>query len=549
MRFRRCALFSALLGYLALSGSGMAADVPMPSAEDEKVLREAGIGNDGASLLAFLASRTLTPAVRTRAAALIRQLGDDEFDRRQAASAALLELGPVVLPVLEPALRDEDLEIRTRATRLVESLRRRDDLAVAGAAVRALALRAPPGSARALLAYLANSGEYEIDNIRLALQRVAVRDGKVDAALLAALRDTDPLHRRVAIDVVASAGRDYFPLVRALLTDSDASVRLRAALALGSARERDAVPVLIALLSELPADQVYQTEDALFRLAGESPPELPSDSSPAGRAKRRAVWADWWTKNAERVDLARLSGTAPLGYTLAVIFPGGNVRVSEFGPGNRVLWKIEDLDNAVDAHIVAGNRVLLAEYGAQRVTERTFDNKIVWEKKLDEPPILCQRLPNGNTFIVTQQGYQEVDRNGKQISRVTGLHLRAAYRYADGRIGRVDTSGQYVRLSRSGKSEIQFPALVQIANTLGGVDFLPDGGLLLGRSDRVVQLDATGKEVWSVKVTRPYGATRLPNGNTIVASTSTRELLEFDRTGRVVRSIKTDGDPWVARRR
>jgi hypothetical protein len=541
-----------ITSFLLLSGllaTLPAADTP-PFSADEQILKEARIPTDGPSLLAYLAARTLTPQIRARARSLIRQLAADDYEDREKATAALFDLGPVVLPLLVPATHEDDLEVRRRATRLVESLERRRDPGVMEVVIRVLAVHAPAGSTTALVNYLPSAhGEHEVAAVRAALLRVGLRDGKPDPALLGALKHLEPLCRGVAAEVLVSAGKEYRSAVRTLLADAEPEARLRTALGLASAREREAVPVLIDLVAELPEDRIPLAEELLFRLAADSVPELPSEETSLHRRKRRDAWHDWWMKNGAKVDLALLSGETQLGYTLAVTFHSGGVRVSEFGPDSKARWTINGLDNAVDACVVGGNRVLIAEYGSSRVTERTFDNKIVWEKKTTGNAIICRRLANGNTFIVSSAGLAEVDREGREVSTRGGLSLRTAYKYPDGRIGMVTSSGEYIRLDRTGKSEKQFPTGIQIGNTLGGIDFLADGGLLVGRSDRVVQLDANGKEVWMVKVNRPYGPTRLVNGNTIVACTATREFQEFDRTGRIVRTIKVDGEPWLARRR
>jgi hypothetical protein len=537
----------ALVCFLVLPGPARAA--PEPAAEDLQVLKVAGVTADGPALLAYLRLRTMTPTLRSRALLLLGLLGSESYDEREKATAALLELGPVAIPVVMRGAGDGDLEVRRRSRRVLESLERRREPSVVEAVVRVLAVRAPTGTTAALLAYLPSTpNHYELALVCSAVREAALRGGKPDPALLAALADPEPLCRGAAAEVLAAAGDAHRPAVRKMLGDADPGVRLHAALGLARVKERAAVPVLIELLAELPEEQVLQVEEVLFRLAGETIPELPAPEAPNQRGKRREAWSSWWTKNGARVDLERLSGETVLGYTLAVTFHGSGVRVSEFGRDGKVLWAINGLDNAVDACMVGGNRVLIAEYGTARVTERTLDNKIVWEKKGIGNAILCQRLVNGHTFIVSSRGIVEVDRDGREVFTRAG-GLRAAHKYRDGRIGMVTASGEYLRLDRTGKIEKQFPTGIQINNTLGGIDFLPDGGLLVGRPDRVVQLDAEGKEVWMVKVNRPYGPTRLANGNTLVACTASKEFLEFDRNGRTVRTLKVDGEPWVARQR
>ena len=66
----------------------------------------------------------------------------------------------------------------------------------------------------------------------------------------------------------------------------------------------------------------------------------------------------------------------------------------------------------------------------------------------------------------------------------------------------------------------------------------------------LVELDRTGKEVWSLFCDQyPASATRLPNGNTLVAFLSTRRIAEYDRNGREVWSQQLDGPVYSARKR
>jgi hypothetical protein len=46
-----------------------------------------------------------------------------------------------------------------------------------------------------------------------------------------------------------------------------------------------------------------------------------------------------------------------------------------------------------------------------------------------------------------------------------------------------------------------------------------------------------------------FRATRLPNGNTLVASMTTRQIAEFDRNGNKRWEKTCDGRPWSVRYR
>jgi hypothetical protein len=416
-----------------------------------------------------------------------------------------------------------------------------------------LASRRPAGGSSVLLAYLPGAiHDAEVEQLREALAVLSCRQGRPDREVVAALADAELRRRAAAAFAVGWSGsKAHAPAVRKLLTDRDATVRSAAALGLALAGDRAAVPVLAALTGELPAGRRGPVEDVLFRLAGDDTPATPSDDTPEAGKKRRELWLAWWNRTRDRVDLRRLHRTSTLGYTLCVLF-STDVRVTELGRDNKPLWAIKGLSNAVDAHIVARNRVLITEHGANRVAERTFDGKIVWEKRVSGP-ILAQRLANGNTFITTiSSGVLEVDRAGKEVSARKDLGgLRAAWRYPDGRMAIVTSAGQYRRFDSSGKEEKNYTVPLQIGNSIGGIDFLPDGGLLAVTSNGVAQYDPNGKKVWEAKgLASPYCPTRLRNGNTLVACTGTKQFIEFDRAGNIVRKIPVPGvTPWLARRR
>ena len=129
---------------------------------------------------------------------------------------------------------------------------------------------------------------------------------------------------------------------RKLLQDPDAMVRLRVGLALADGKEKEAIPVLIALLTECPAEHAWQVEDAMCRLAGEQMPNVPLGTDAAARKKCRDAWADWWTKHAATADLARLTDARKLlGYTLSVeINPtNGQGQVADAAPTARYAGK------------------------------------------------------------------------------------------------------------------------------------------------------------------------------------------------------------------
>src|SRR5262249_3705539 len=149
-------------------------------------------------------------------------------------------------------------------------------------------------------------------------------------------------------------------------------------------------------------------EDVLYRLAqGKSPPTVPLGTDDAGRKKCRDSWRAWWKDHADAVDLAVLHQTTPtLGYTTVILLDLG--RVLELNGANHVRWQIDNLEFPLDVQVVDKDRVLVAEYHGNRVTERDFKGEIVWQRAFDGPQ-MAQRLPNGNTFIGGKYHLAEYD--------------------------------------------------------------------------------------------------------------------------------------------
>src|SRR5262249_19746791 len=155
------------------------------------------------------------------------------------------------------------------------------------------------GAAEALLAYLPFAANHlAAEEVKTALATVAVRDGQPDKAVLAALTDKLPQRRSAAaLALCRACGSDQHKAVRPLLQDTDLSVRLHAGLALAEAQDKEAIPVLINLLADLPLHQAWQAEDLLFRMAREQAPKTSLGMSDGSQKKCRDAWADWWTKN------------------------------------------------------------------------------------------------------------------------------------------------------------------------------------------------------------------------------------------------------------
>jgi HEAT repeat protein len=542
MRVRGSAL--SLVLYLALA-TIIRGSEPDTTAEDERVLREAHVATDSASLLQFFRERTLDQNGQARLTQLAQQLGDKSYKVRSHASETLIDLGAVAIPFLREAEKNPDLEVSRRAADCLRQIEERyTRVGVAASAARLLALRKPAGAAQALLGYLPFAESDAVaEEIKEELEKVALRNGKPDKAVFDALTDTSPVRRGAAAEVLCRMGdATARAAVRKLLTDSDPVARFRAALGLAIARDKEGIPVIIELLDQLPQGQTWLAQDALVRLAGEQAPKVTLERDEATRHKARMAWAAWWHDNAAKADLGRLAGFAggSLGYTLLVMLDAG--RVIELDERNHVRWQVDGLEFPLDAQALPHDHLLAAEYNGNRVIERSRDGRIVWEKAV-EKPLAAQRLPNGLTFIATQTKLFEVDRAGKEVADYPpppDQLIMKAQKLPNGDIACVTSLRRFVRLSPAGKELVNFPVAVRTSG--GRIDVLPNGRVLVPEMEqnRVAEYDTEGKVIWQVSFPQPVAAVRLSNGHTLVTSMRQFRAVELDRLGKEVWEYKAE---------
>src|SRR5260370_1389271 len=206
------------------------------------------------------------------------------------------------------------------------------------------------------------------------------------------------------------------------------------------------------------------------------------------------------------------------------------MRIGEIGLDGKERWHIDGIQNPWDAQVLAGDRVLIAEFQAGRVTERNFKGDVLWERSAQNP-IGCQRLINGNTFIICRNQLVEVTRDGKEVFKHDrpDYGIMGAYKLRNGKIIMFTNNGMSIRMDANGKEEKSF----SVGHLMwgGGGDVLPNGHVLMPQwnGNKVVEYDQDGKVVWEAAFQWPSSASRLPNGNTLVASQNNNKIVEFNR--------------------
>ncbi|MFO0926733.1 MAG: HEAT repeat domain-containing protein [Gemmataceae bacterium] len=502
------------------------------------------LDTEGTGLLDELRKRTLTEGDMSNAQGLIEKLGDDSFEERQKAEDQIKRLGTRIVPLLRHALKHADLEVRNRAQKCLAAIEMDKAAPLSPITARLIALRKPKGAVEAILAYLPSAeDEALVDELQTALNAVAFLDGKPHPALFKAVTDKAAVRRAAAGQALATGPlAEQMPVLRKLLDDPDATVRLKTALALAAAREPEAVPTLIALVRDMPAEGSAMAEDYLIKLARDNGPrELPDGED--HRGKRSDAWAKWWAESKSRVVM--VDRFAPrversLGYTLLV--QANNNMLVEWDKDKKVRWQMTNLLNPWDAQWLPGNRVLVAEYNGQRVTERNLKGDVLWQVAVPSWPMSAERLPNGHTFVVCRNMLLQFDRGGRQVFKLERPHdIMSGRRLPNGQIVVVTSNRQILRLDRSGKEvkSVTVPNVYYNQN-----EILDNGNVLvpLGWNNALVEYNVDGKEVWRATVPQPMHATRTPVGTTLVSSQNwPYRIYELDKKGTQVADHQTNG--------
>lgn len=535
---------------------------PLGKNEDEDLLLRAGVKFDAPSLLKFFRGRTMSDQERAKVAGLIKSLNSDSYRIRNQALHDLISRGPVVLEQLREQQKSKDLELARRVDLAIAKIAEKDvGPETQSAAVRVLGQQAPPETIEVLLAFLPFAdNDNTLEEIRAVFGKLAVKEGKADPTLVAALKDPTPERRAAAAEALARSGpAEFRQTIRDFLKDPEPFVRWRVALALVQLREKDAVLPLIDVTSQLPLNQAWQAEDLLLRVGeGKTPPVVSQDKTAESRQKFRDAWKAWWQKNQNGIDLARLDEKAQLlNYTLVVLLDQ-NV-IQEVDADNKVLWSLDKAVFPLDVQSLAGDRILIAEYHGQRVSERsTKTGEVLWTCNAPNP-LVAQRLANGNTFIITDEDFREVDREQKTVMSHPfnavfneGERVMKGMKLPNGDMVALTTESRIIRLSPTGVEIKSFP--VQLTTRLfgGRIHALPNGRVLVPQNfeNQVVEYDGQGKVVWQTDFEKPVAATRLPNGNTLITSMDPNVgAVEVTRTGERVWSFKSTSRVTRALRR
>jgi serine/threonine protein kinase len=530
------------------SGAGRpASQAADRSAEDLDILKSARIDTDPKALLGYLQRFIPSKKDRQELDALVRKLGDDSFSVRESASRELVKRGPVARAALKRGCSVADAEVARRCRAALTAVETAWPTRVLGPAIRTLGRRPVDGAGATLLDHLLLAQDEErADEIRGALAALAVRDGKADKDLQAALRSADPVRRGAAAEALARC-KDvptHAKLKAFLAAEKDPDIRLRVVAGLVEvARDKTLVGELIEATAAVPAEKGERGEELLFRLAGDQSPTGEFGPDRESRVKAAGKWKKWLKANKAKLNLTRLDENKR-NYGLTLILTEGaggpDNKILALGPDGKERWRIEDVD-ACDVRLLPGGKLLVPELRAGRVVERTLANKEpTWSVSIGMPRVVGKLPGSGIVWVVANHSIVEFSRDKKEVFRYDRPQEGIFYggRTKDGEYVFTTQSGKLIQINRQGK---EIRSWVAGNNRLPALYLLPNGKVLVGgdASRRFREFDLnTGKATFlGVPSLDASSVQKLPNGNFLVCEHYQGRVVEYDREGKEVRIV------------
>jgi hypothetical protein len=520
---------------------------------DEEALKTVGLSpQDGPKLIEYLKLRTLSDADRGKITGIIKRFGSDDFDDREKATEEIELYGQAAIGPLKTAERDSDAEVAYRARIVLKKMSKVPHSAVASAAVRAILKLRPEGATGALIAFLPLADDETVANsIRKALTELAIKDGKVDPTLIAALTDASPVRRSAAYTALIFGGpagegiktKDvYLKVKEAVLKDNDIDAKFTGLwFLLQTTREKDFLPELIGLIPQLGRGRIWQLEDLLLQTAGSHPKDGRFLKSPDSLIRTRDAWLAWWKAKSDKVNFAKFEFKPRLlGVTDVVEMDTrgfGQARVVSLGPDLKEKWRIANLSNPNDALSKSDDRVVIID-GTQ-ITERSVNGTILSRPTAAPLPLNIQSLPEGNLILFCRGQVVEFNKDWQVQARYIRPNgdIMTGVRLPQGDIIFVTNAFQGAnafRLDSKLKDTTKTYTFGRI-DTFQAMDAAGDEKIILCERDRVAEYDlTTGKQTWRYECDSPTSCQRLANGNTLISLPNASRVIEVDPSGETV---------------
>lgn len=496
---------------------------------------------------------TPTDEEREKILGHLKQLSSPNPAEKEKAVTQLRDFGLKAISVLRVVAAKEDPQSKA-AAKLLENLADEIPPPLPSAIMRILAFKAHKNTVPVLLQYLPYAMEDSREVIEDVVPWIAAREDSSWPILVRAIEDPIQSRRLLAVRALANVPEKQ-KIARELLTDKDPNVRFASSFALVNQLEKEAIPPMIGLLSAGTQDQGQQVLDYLRQLKGTDQPKVELGTTKAQREAAEKAWRAWWEANSEKVTLVRAGyRRGLLGYTLIVENYNQQLRsgrVLELDRQGKIRWEIKGIQYPTYAKVLRRNRVLICEQSLNRVTERDFEGKILWNYNCSSPRFAA-RLPNGKTLIAYQNQLVEVEKSGKVSARrqlPDHVYTYGARLMKNGDFVYISTGYLYRRVDKNGKV---LQTITVPRSPLGGSRYpmiAPNGNLLVTyyTERKIKEYDNKGKVIQEYpNVNQPGNATKTSRGTILVSVPNQQKVIEVDSKGKQVRVVGTNVYPWKA---
>ena len=426
---------------------------------------------------------------------------------------------------------------------------------VTPALIRLITLVRPANAIEIILAYIPSCHDDNIQDLLGECLGLYLNDqNTIPPALIAASTSIVEEIRTFAGRVLAKSSNEIAQKVcTTLLADSSARVRFEVARESIKNQNKSAIPILIELITKVPAEKAETIDQTLRAIAKDKSPDSKNDSKADA-----AAWNTWWQKEGTQLVLTPGAKTQEALKNFLVVESFNQEkksgRVFLINPSGKTLWEIANLSNPTDALLLPNNKILITEQGANRITERDTKGNISWEKSATNP-FLSQRLSNGNIFIASRNKLVEVSRNGNEIFSFSYPNetILAACKTRTNEYALLSYNGVFLKLDSKGnevsKSRIPFPTNFGIN---GGAITQNDRVLVsIPTLNKIMEFNFSGQATWESTITMPGIPTKLPNGNVVAPSLNGSKIVEIQMDGKIIyesapnsyRSIKVGKAP------
>ena len=502
------------------------------------VLRNAGVSPDTQGALQFLRELHLGPEERNLVSQLIRQLGDDEYARREEASLRLRRFSQLPADLMNAAMSGRDAEIRWRAKSILDTSEGRI-ASLLSASYRVLAKEAaqktpPEGAAEAIVRSLEYCRTPSL--LESAREALLATSQKTDLAYPEkTLANPLASARGMCGEAIIRLSPQQFDAVLPLLEDREPKVSLAIARAITNSGDRRGVGTLVRLLeSDDPAIR-SQTSYFLDALFGRKT-FFPAYGDPAQRAAKAKEWKEFVATDGQTAKLlvpvkVRTSARGDLrGNTL--LATGSQGVVKEIDPQGAVLWEFR-IDSWSAEKLPSGN-TLIAAYSANRLVEVDLTGKVVWEIS-GFSAMKAKPLANGNYLVADFNGHKaiEYDREKKAVwSMKAPGECFDVERLPNGNT-LIGCPNVILEATPDGKTVRE----IAISGRLNGFFAKEDGSIIVANygEGKVYELSPEGKTNWVIVEPGPCDAFPLENGNLLV-TTATR-VVEYGPDHKEIREI------------